>query len=198
MMKNNIRFCVNNLFLLLMFWNFSCSKIDEVKDKTVQKVKSKASTTTEVVWKKGVDKLFQSTTSINSIRLENIYTQRIEFEIKNQEGLKIDFLGGFYQCFFKYQSDKNDLFKFLNNLETTHPDISDKVILSTNKEVIVEKLNFVKTKFPEIYNQLNFFTDFEIQEDLEYYSIGKYPHYNIIIYDKLNDNFYHFIENYQD
>ncbi|MFV0144192.1 hypothetical protein OBK02_02150 [Empedobacter falsenii] len=189
---------MKNIFLLLFLIVFSCSKIEEVKDKTVQKVKNKASTTTEVLWKKGVDILFQNTTSINTIRFENIYPQRVEFEIKNQEGLKIDFLGGFYQCFFKYKSDKNELFNFLNNLETTHPDISNKEILSTNNEMIVEKLNFIKIKFPEIYKQLVFFIDFENKEELEYYSIGKYPYYNLIIYDKLNDYFYHFVENYQD
>ncbi|MCA4782564.1 hypothetical protein IF125_09830 [Empedobacter stercoris] len=84
------------------------------------------------------------------------------------------------------------------NLETTHLDISNKEILSTNNEMIVEKLNFIKIKFPEIYKQLVFFIDFDNKEELEYYSIGKYPYYNLIIYDKLNDYFYHFVENYQD
>ncbi|HAR72794.1 MAG TPA: hypothetical protein DCR77_05230 [Flavobacteriaceae bacterium] len=189
---------MKNIFLLFFFIIFSCSKIDEVKDNTIQKVKNKASTTTEVVWKKSVDKLFQNTTAINSIKLGEVYDKGLIFEIKNQKGVKIDFLGGFYQCFFKYQSDKNDLFKFLNDLKTDKADISDNELMKTNEVTILEKINFIKSKFPEIYNKLDFFTEFNNIGELEYYQIAKYPHYNILIYDKSNNTFYHFVENYQD
>ena len=189
---------MKNIFLLFFFIIFSCSKIDEVKDNTIQKVKNKASTTTEVVWKKSVDKLFQNTTAINSIKLGEVYDKGLIFEIKNQKGVKIDFLGGFYQCFFKYQSDKNDLFKFLNDLKTDKADISDNELMKTNEVTILEKINFIKSKFPEIYNKLDFFTEFNNIGELEYYQIAKYPHYNILIYDKSKNTYYHFVENYQD
>ena len=63
---------------------------------------------------------------------------------------------------------------------------------------LAEKLNFVKSKFPEIYEQINFFTDFEKEKYLEYYQINKYPHSNILIFSKENGKIYHFVENYQD
>lgn len=119
-------------------------KIDEIKDNTVQKVKNETIATTEIVRKKRIDILFQNTTAVNSFRLEEIYTQGIEFEIKNQEGIKIDFLGGFYQCFFKYKSDKNDLFKFLNDLKTNNVDISDKELIETDEKLILEKVIFYR------------------------------------------------------
>ena len=182
--------------ILLVF--FSCSKFEEKKNDLLQKSKNKLTNTSEKVWKKGVEKAFEYSTEISTTNFEDIYGKNSNISIKNQSGKRIEYIGNFYQCFLKYDADKNEILNFLNSLKTNHPEISDKKHSIIDNQLINEKLNFVKSKFPEIYEQINFFTYFEKEKYLEYYQINKYPHSNILIFSKENGKIYHFVENYQD
>lgn len=187
-----------NLVLIFILMFYSCSKVKETKDETIRKLKTKTTETSKKVWKKGVEKMFEYSTFTIDTKFEDIYGKDTGINIQNESGKQIEYVGGFYQCFFKYNSDKKSVLNFLDSLKTNKPEISDKEYLITDKQMINEKLNFIKSKFPEIYNQLSFFTEFEKKNDIEYYSINKYLHFNIIIYDKLNNQIYHFVENYKD
>ncbi|MFC6268070.1 hypothetical protein [Frigoriflavimonas asaccharolytica] len=164
----------------------------------IQKLKNEASNAGTILWKKSVEKLFSSSTTVDSVKLENIFTEKITFTVKNEQGKRIEFLGGFYQCFIIYDAEKENVLEYLNNLKTYHPEISDESYTFTDQQMIEEKLNFIKSKFPDIYQELGFFTTFRDENTLEYYSINRYPYANILIFDKTNNKIYHFIENYQD
>lgn len=189
-------FAITVLAVLLFF--FSCSKIEEKKNVIIEKTKNKATETSIKVWKKGVDKLFEFSTTIKPAKFEDIYGKNTGIEIKNESGKQIEYIGNFYNCFFKYNANIEDVLKFLDNLETSHPEISDEKYKVSDKYLIDEKLSFLETKFPDIISQIVFFTEFDKKKNLEYYSINKYPYSNIIIYDKLTNTIYHFVENYQE
>jgi hypothetical protein len=98
---------------------FSCSKIKEKENYIIRKVKNEASITSTIVWKKGVEKM--------------------GFKVKNEQGKRVEFLGGFYQCFIIYDADKESVLEYLNNLKTSHPEISDVSYTITDQQIIEEK-----------------------------------------------------------
>lgn len=186
-----------NIFSLIFITFSSCSKIKSEKNILIHKTKNKISKTSDKVWKKSVEKTFEYSTTIENSKIENIYRSN-DFEIQNEEGKKIEYIGNFYQCFYTYNGNINKVLEFLDNLQTKHPEISSKEYSISDNKMINEKLKFIKSKFPKLFAQLNFFTEFENEKNLTFYHIDKYPNSNIIILNNVNGKIYHFIENYKD
>lgn len=186
------------LIILMILFSCSKSKIEKVKDNLVQRTTNKINETGNNMRKNAVEKVFEYTTTIKSSRFEDIYGKNSSVKIKNQEGIQIEYIADFYQCFFRYTTKKEKLLIFLDNLDTTRPEISDKKHSASDIQIIDEKLAFLHSKFPDLYKKLGFFTEFYEKKNLQYYKINKYPYSNIIIYDKKNETIYHFVENYQE
>lgn len=184
-------------FILIILLFSSCSQKEKSKDNLTQKTKNKISEVYRDIQKEGRERIFEYSTTVQSSKIEDIYGNDIGFEIKNQEGKRIEYIANFQQSFFKYIAKKEELFKFLDELKTTHPEISDKKFSISDARIIDEKLKFINSKTPNIYKELQFFTEFYQKEELQYFKINKYPYSNIIICDKNNDTIYHFVENYQ-
>ncbi len=192
-----MKITLSKIFPIILIIIFSCSKVDEVKNNAVTKIKNKTTETSEKVWKKGVEKVFEFTTIIKPIKFEDIYGKNTGIETNNEVGKRIEFAGNFYQCFLKYNYNKEKILEFLDNLKTNHPEISDEKHSKTDKQMLEEKLKFLESKFPDIYEEISFFTAVKNNKNLEYYYINKYPNSNIIIYDKSDNLIYHFVENYR-
>lgn len=182
---------------MILLTPYSCSKMEKTKNDLAQKTKSKVYKASKIVWKKSIEKLFEHTTIIKPSKFEDIFRKNTDLEIKNQKGKEVEYVANFHQYFFKYTAEKDKLLQFLDNMKSTRPEISDQKHSTSDKQIIDDKLHFIKSKFPDIYRELAFFREFESKDGLEYYSVNKYPYSNIIIYDKMNNVIYHFVENYQ-
>lgn len=187
----------NFLFLVLILVFFSCDKIQHKEKELVRNAKDKVSETTKKVYKKSIDKIFEYSTQTKPANFDSIY-KSTGIKIENEKGLKIEYISDFYQYFLKYKGNKVEILNYLSHLKTEHAEISDTNYMETDDKGMTEKLDFIKSKFPDLYSELTFFTEFKNKSNLKYYTISKYPYSNIIIYDKINNNIYHFIENYKD
>lgn len=57
-----------------------------MKNNSVKKIKNKTVEASKKVWKKGVEKMVETTTSINPTKFEDVYGKNTGIEIKNEIG----------------------------------------------------------------------------------------------------------------
>lgn len=78
---------------------------------------------------------FNTISSTENIVLKDIYPDENIPEIDEIKSIQINFPSNFYSCYFKYQSDKTEIIKFLSDLNTKLPVISDAETEKTNKKI---------------------------------------------------------------
>lgn len=100
--------------------------------KLIEKSKNEITAISGKAWKKSVKPAFNTISSTENITLKDIYPDENIPEIDEIKSIQINYPSNFYSCYFKYQSDKTENIKFLSDLNTNFPDISDAETEKTN------------------------------------------------------------------
>src|SRR5690606_37896827 len=102
----------------------------------------------------------------------------------------------FYSCYFKYESDTTDILKFLSNLKTQQPDISDSTFVELDGTEMKDHLQFIESEMPKFKKEILFFYEIEDIQNLEFYRCNKFPNANYLAIYIDNGIIYHLIESY--
>jgi hypothetical protein len=129
---------------------------------------------------------------------QDAFGKQDSLNIKDIDGLWVDFSFGFYSCFLKYKTDKKTILNFISNQYTGRPDISDQSYLTTDSTEINNSLRFIESEYPDIKKQLGFFYEIRQLDKLEYYKCSKYPNDHLIVFDPATETIYHHYENYKE
>ncbi len=170
-------------------------KGQDLFDHSKAKVKEKAVKYSAKAFDKIVD--FKKTrTEIASF--EKVFGDADSLNIKELEGLRIDFTIGFYAYFLVYKAEKNTVLNYISSLPTKLPHISDKTINKTDSLEILTTLHTFRKEKYGLNERLEFFFELEEKTSLEFYHCSKYPLNHSIAYDSNTGYIYHHMENYWD
>jgi len=186
------------IFSFTFFVFCSCERVKKTGEELVEISKSEISEVSKKVWDKTVEFTFEGFSYTDQITLKDIYPNENIPEFELIQSIKINTPINFYSCYFKYRADKKETLKFLSDLKTSLPDISDSTYEVTNGKEIEKNLESVKLRAPELEEEISFFFEINSIENIEYFRCNKYPNANYLAIDVKNGIIYHLIEYYWD
>lgn len=176
----------------------SCERVKNKGEELVELSKTEIDKASKKAWDNTVDFALEELSYTEKITLKDIYSSKGIPELKLVESIQINYPLSFYSCYFKYKADKVDVLKFLSDLNTAFPDISDSKYQESNGKEIKKNLEFIELKMSKLKKEISFFFEINSIEKVEYFRCNKYPHANYLAVDVKNGTIYHLIEKYWD
>ena len=192
-MKTQVKLIFTFLIILC-----SCQRAKNKGKVLIEKSKTEIADVSKKAWKKSVNFAFNSFSSTQDVTLKDIYSDENIPEMEDIKSVQINFPPNFYSCYFKYKSDKTEMIKFISDLKTKQPDISDAEAEKTDGNEMKKNLEFIEREMPEFKKEISFFYEIENIENVEFYRCNKYPNANYLGVDIDNGIIYHLIEKYWD
>ncbi|MFD2892755.1 hypothetical protein ACFS5J_12105 [Flavobacterium chuncheonense] len=188
-------------FKIVMFLSFvsvlySCQKVKNEGKELIEVSKSEIKDFSKKAWKKSLDYTLESLTTSDKKSIKKFYKAIPVTEEIN--GVQINFPPNFYSGYYKYKANKDSLFQFLTEINTRLPDISDKVVVLSVDQEILDSFTFIEEKTPKMKEKISFFYEIKNIKNCTFYRCNKYPNANYLAIDPENGLVYHFIQNYWD
>lgn len=184
------------ILFLIVIALCSCQRTKNKGKELFEKSKTEIADVSKNAWKKSANLAFNSFSSTENVSLKDIYSDETILEMHEIKSLQINFLPNFYSCYFKYESDTTDILKFLSNLKTQQPDISDSTFVELDGTEMKDHLQFIESEMPKFKKEILFFYEIEDIQNLEFYRCNKFPNANYLAIDIDNGIIYHLIESY--
>jgi hypothetical protein len=183
--------------IILTFIIFcSCQRAKNKGKKLIEKSKIEIADVSKKTWRKSVNFAFNSFSSTENVALKDIYSDDNIPKIDEIKSVQINFPPNFYSCYFKYKADKTEIIKFLSDLKTKLPDISDGETEKVNGKEMKNNLEFIEREMPKFKKEISFFYAIKNIENIEFYRCNKYPNASYLAIDIENGIIYHLIERY--
>lgn len=185
------------IFLIIITF-CSCQRTKNKSKELIEKSKTEIADVSKKTWKKTLSFAFNSFSSTENVNLKDIYSDATIPEIVEIKSVQINFPPNFYSCYFKYESDKTQILKFLSNLETSQPDITDSTFVESDGTEMKDHLKFIESEMPKFKKEILFFYEIEDIQNLEFYRCNKFPNANYLAIDMDNGVIYHLVNSYWD
>lgn len=181
-----------------MITSVSCQEAkvqgEDLIDKSIDKTKE----VTKESLKEGIDKTFGVLTSTKRSSFQSVFKTADSLNVKDIEGLWIDFPVSFYYCFLKYEADRETVLEYIASQPTRLPEISDQTWHTIDSGEMFSNLRFIEEKAPGIMAQLDFFMELKEKDGLEYFRCNRYPNAHYVAVDSNAGIIYHHFESYWD
>lgn len=184
--------------LILPLLVFSCQKaredLQEIAEKTTEKVKLK---TTEIVNEqvdKQVEELIKSVNISEDILFSEVFLGNGMSVLDSVKGKKIKLPNQSTAIVFKYKADKTALLKFLENQPSEDESNSDKTARKIDGKVMITQLKLAKSFLPESMQESPVLNSIETDQTLEFYRLTRLPVKSTFIYNPKDSTFFHFVE----
>ncbi|SHJ26656.1 hypothetical protein SAMN04488096_1271 [Mesonia phycicola] len=185
-----------NIILTILIIFCSCQRAKNKGKELIEKSKNEIADVSKKTWKKSVNFVFNSFSSTENVTLKDIYSDEIIPGMDEMKSVQINFPPNFYSCYFKYKTDKAGIIKFLSELKTKQPEISDAEIKKSDGNELKKNLEFIEREMPDFKKEISFFYNIENIEKIEFYRCNKYPNANYLAIDVDKGIIYHLIEKY--
>jgi len=174
----------------------SCERIRNKTDKMIDKTKEVVSDKANSLTKKIIDEIREPIISDFNLYEKFPELKTEIYKVSDAVGLKCEYLPSFYKYYFTYKGDRDEIFKFINNIKCEYSEIKpDSTIINIKK---IDFENQVKDLTEIEIKKAEFFYDYKNQnnDQIEYYKCTKTPEKHFIIYDTKTGQIYHMIENF--
>ena len=185
-----------NIILTILIIFCSCQRAKNKGKELIEKSKTEIADVSKKAWRKSVNFAFNSFSSTENVTLKDIYSDEIIPEMDELKSVQINFPPNFYSCYFKYKTDKAGIIKFLSELKTKQPEISDAEIKKSDGNELKKNLEFIEREMPDFKKKISFIYNIENIENIEFYRCNKYPNANYLAIDVDKGIIYHLIEKY--
>lgn len=174
---------------------FSCNKIEEVVNSSVENAKVKAQQKANEMVQETVNEQLSKLANAETVRFDSIFPHQNNLIIKNEVGKRVAFPNGAPFYVFKYTAtDKDLLLKTLVEQPTTDEAKSSKEFSKIDGTAFVEKITFFEKFLPPNTVDLSFLDEIKNDKNIEYYKVKRFPNASTIIYNPKNNKVYQFVE----
>ena len=191
-MKNTL------LLLSLLLINFSCQKIEEkmqqTVDETTQKVKDQSTKIIREKFDQQINETIKNLTNSEDIAFSKVFINNTLPSLDSIKGKSVQLPTGSNVIVFKYKMEKKPLLEFLQKQPTTDEAKSDKIAQKINGEKIMEKLKMAEAFLPKEITDNPVFQSNKDNKSLEFYRLNRAPLQSTLIYNPKDSTFFHLVD----